>query len=131
LNKKRQDPYSTFIGEGNALELARRFGLKPAARQLNMCLPTLDFKPLATETKSFDCIVENHASTSGGERPSSMKGNFKQQLIAFVDAQHLEENKVTVQMLIALLRNLAELLKLLYSLTPHLAHSQLSPNCFA
>ena len=93
----------------NALELASKIGVKPAARQLNMCLRTLKRwrqKSTALFALSNDRTVDRRLRVRlpGAGRPPSIKGNTEEELITYFDARRAENKVVNVAMLAKLLR---------------------------
>ena len=88
----------------NALELASKIGVKPAARQLNVCLRTLNRwqqKSTALIALSNDRTVDRRLRVRlpGAGRPPSIQGNTEEELITYFDARRAENKVVNVAML--------------------------------
>ena len=95
----------------NALDVVSQIGVHSAARQLNLSVRTL-FCWNSKSNELLSLANDRHVDpnsrvrlTGAGRRPI-IKADIEQSLIEYVDAQRSEENKVTLPMLVALVRTL-------------------------
>jgi hypothetical protein len=111
LLQRRRYNSSNLADKVNALATVRQMGVKPASRHLNLSARTLfRWKSQKNELISLanhrSVDTKSRARLPGAGRHPITSIEHEQELIAYIDAQRAEENKVTLAMLVAFLRNL-------------------------